>query len=278
MERLTQYDTYSVRASQVFYDSEFNCRGSFTMESIQELANSIKQYGLQFPVVIQPWDRQPGYRFRIVAGHRRFVAMTKFLKQTEVPAQVRADLDERQARILNFTENLERKDLNMLEEAKAVGRAFADLPLKKVAEAIHRPERWVMVRRQLMSLPDEIQLMAASGSLKATHIQVIWSAPAAKRIDLARRIVEMKVGGNHQFKQRDEDLIGNNHRRTKPMIRQMIGQLLDVAGMEGCEDAGIAPRALAWCLGCINDDRFVADFREYLCIQKQLRDVIDNGK
>jgi hypothetical protein len=63
-------------------------------------------------------------KFGLVAGHRRYTAVTRYLKWTSHPASVRTGLTERQARMLNFTENLERKDLNMLEEARWIGSYF----------------------------------------------------------------------------------------------------------------------------------------------------------
>jgi len=89
MKRLEQYDVFSLPVSQVFYDADFNCRGAFTLQSVEELAQSIDELGLQFPVVVQPTEEvesfeHEGFRWRLIAGHRRYQAVATLLKWTEM--------------------------------------------------------------------------------------------------------------------------------------------------------------------------------------------------
>ena len=131
-DRLREYDVFALPLSSIYYDADFNCRGQFTLESVSELAESIRQKGggvelrgLDFPVVVQPTAEvvgtvPSGFDYRLIAGHRRFRAVEFFLKWADIPAMVRHELTGYQARLLNFTENLERKDLNMLQEAIAL--------------------------------------------------------------------------------------------------------------------------------------------------------------
>ena len=130
LERLTQYDAFPVPLSRIYYDADFNCRGAFTLQSVSDLAESIRLRGggielkgLDYPIVIQPiadmaGKRPAGFEYRLIAGHRRYRAMEVFLKWTRAPAMIRSGLSEHEARMLNFVENLERKDLNPLEEAR----------------------------------------------------------------------------------------------------------------------------------------------------------------
>ena len=94
----------------------------FTLESINELAQSIKQDGLNFPLVVQPWHG--GYR--LICGFRRYQAIATILKWTKIPVMIRSDLSDAEAQRLNLSENLERKNLNILEEARALQKIYPE--------------------------------------------------------------------------------------------------------------------------------------------------------
>ena len=109
----------------IYYDAAFNCRGEFTLQSVKELADSIAQAGrLICPVAVQPWTNEPGFEYRLIVGHRRFRAVTEFLKWTEIPAYICEGLSDHDARMLNLVENLQRKSLNILEEARAIQNLY----------------------------------------------------------------------------------------------------------------------------------------------------------
>ena len=111
----------------IYYDAAFNCRGEFTLQSVKELADSIVQAGrLICPVAVQPWTEEPGFDYRLIVGHRRFRAVTEFLKWTEIPAYVCEGLSDHEARMLNLVENLQRKSLNILEEAHAIQNLYPE--------------------------------------------------------------------------------------------------------------------------------------------------------
>ena len=140
LDRLQQYDAYALPLDRIYYDADFNCRGEFTLESVMDLAENIRLRGkgvelkgLDFPVVVQPItdmaDKQPAAcDYRLLAGHRRFQAIKTFLKWHCIPAMIHAGLSDREARMLNFCENLERKDLNILEEARRTWPAVSGQP------------------------------------------------------------------------------------------------------------------------------------------------------
>ena len=124
LQPLPQYSAYPIPVDRIYYDADFNCRGEFTLQSVSDLADSIVKAGrLIYPVTVQPWTDERGYDYRLIAGFRRFKAMTVFLKAKEVPAVVVSDLTDHQAQLLNVVENLQRKDLNIWEEALRPGTA-----------------------------------------------------------------------------------------------------------------------------------------------------------
>ena len=260
MKRLEQYDVFSLPVSQVFYDADFNCRGQFTLASVEELAQSIDELGLQFPVVVQPADEvkgfeQEGYRWRLIAGHRRFRAVTTFLKWTEIPATVWNGLTDRQARMFNFTENLERQDLNVLEEARALGRLFPKgTSLREAARELKRHTRWVQARFRLLELPDEVQIKVAAGTLSLVDVEAIAQFETPDdQIKAAAEIAKAKRHGRKPSEGRPGRKF--RYRKTKAQINRMIAKLMD-HGIDG-----LTTRTLAWAAGSIGDDDFEEDIR-----------------
>lgn len=266
MKRLKEYDVFSIPVGDIYYDAEFNCRGEFTLQSVKDLAESIRENGLQFPIVVQPYNTKP---FRLLAGHRRYKAATTFLKWNEIPAQVRPKLTEKQARILNFTENLERKDLNILEEAKALANTFGrDASLRTVAAAIKRDTRWVHVRFKLLDLPDVVQTMAAAGQLSTTNICSIWRLKGDKDRIFGAQQIHLAKGGKHykSLKHLDPTLRDcYRPRKRKEEIRALVAKMLN-AGVEG-----LGPRLLVWATGALTDKEIWKDVQEHLKVQNAPR-------
>jgi ParB family chromosome partitioning protein len=253
MKRLPQYDAYELPVADIHYDEDFNCRGSFTPQSVHDLSESIKENGLQFPVVVQPYDQVPGCQYRLLAGHRRYRAVTVFLKWEKIPAVVRDDLDEHQARILNLTENLERKDLNMLEEAKALRNLYPEgISLRSASQELKRPTRWIHARLRLLDLPEEVQKWAATGVISALNIEAIHKLESdEERITAANEIIRCKT---ERGKTRPLDVDAKykrkfQPRKTKQQLADMIAHLYNVH----CE--GLGAMLLAWAAGKMSDEQ-----------------------
>jgi ParB family chromosome partitioning protein len=253
MKRLKHFDAYEIPVGDIFYDEDFNCRGAFTLQSISELAKSIDENGLQFPIVVQPWHDK---KFRIIAGHRRFKSVTTILKWDKIPAVIREDLDEHQLRILNLTENLERKDLNMLEEAFAIQGIYPDgVSLRKVSAELKKPTRWVHVRFRLLKLPEEVQKLAAVGRLSAVDIEALFQLPEKDRIKSAEKLVKVKRReGRRLPKQLRRSF---RPRKTKEQISKMTSTLMN-AGLDG-----LPTRLLAWAAGNISDRQIRKEIKEH---------------
>jgi len=260
MKRLEQYDVFSLPVSEVFYDADFNCRGAFTLQSVQELAQSIDELGLRFPVVVQPAEEVEGFeherfRWRLIAGHRRYRAVTTFLKWTEIPATVWRGMMDRQARLFNFTENLERQDLNVLEEARALGRLFPEgAALREAARELKRHTRWVQARLRLLKLPEEVQIRVAAGTLSLVDVEVLSRLETpGEQIKAANNIAKAKRRGRHPSETKLDRKF--RYRKTKAQINRMIAELME-HGLDG-----LTTRALAWAAGSIGDDDFEEDIR-----------------
>ena len=252
LPELEQYKAYSIPTGAIYYDAEFNCRGEFTLQSVKELADSIAQAGrLICPVAVQPWREAAGFDYRLIVGHRRFRAVTTFLKWTEIPAYVCEGLSDHEARMLNLVENLQRKSLNILEEARAIQGLYPKgTSVRHAAAELKQPIRWVHIRVRLLRMPDAIQQKAAAGLLSAANLETLAGIESAdEQISAAGKIVEARQRGKGKF------LPGLNKTykrragtRRSEEINRMIERML-AAGING-----LPTRVAAWCAGRIPDE------------------------
>ena len=251
----TSYDP-ALPVEDIFYDADFNCRGEFTMLSVKDLADSITRAGgLISPVTVQPWSQQFGYKYRLVVGHRRYKAHTVFLKWPTIRAIICVGLTEREARLLNFTENLERKDLNILEEARAIRHLYPDgVTLRQAAAELKRPTRWVHVRLRLLEMPEPVQQQAAAGLLSAVNLDALTGIETPEDQAIAAgKIVEARQSRRHLSDLEAACKRSFHRRRTKNEINQMVACML-AAGI-----TGLGPRTGAWCAGYLTDSELLQD-------------------
>jgi len=261
MKRLEDYDVFALPCGRIYYDADFNCRGDFTLQSVSDLADSIKSNGrLLTPVWVQPAVDVPGlpegYDWRLIAGHRRYKAHTVYLKWPEIAATVLNGLDERQAHLLNFTENLERKDLNPLEEAMAISTLYPDgVTLRQAADELKRDTKWVHARLRLLKVPEPVQQLVAARRLTLLDLEIVCrkETPEAQ-IDAANALAASKRGRGRKAVFTGEKLLRSfRRRRNKEEINGKIAAMLNIG------ISGLVTRFAAWCVGAISDDELDAD-------------------
>jgi ParB/RepB/Spo0J family partition protein len=256
MERNEKYDAFNIPVACIYYDGDFNCRGEFTPQSVHELSQSIQKRGLDFPLVVQPaGDVEGGLpdfkQYRLLCGHRRFMAITTFLDWTRIPCIMRGGLSDREARLLNLTENLERRDLNPLEEALAIGRLFPKgATLVEISKAVRRSTTWVKYRLDIAKLPADLQQSVASGVLKVNDVRFIVSRDPKDWAEAARFVIREERRHNSPHEGR-----GLSRRKRRSQINVMIERLFD-AGL-----TGLYPRLLVWALGLVEDSDIESDIR-----------------
>jgi ParB family chromosome partitioning protein len=245
-----------VPLTQIYPDEQFNSRGPIAPIDVVELAKSIEEEGLIQPVVVSPLDdkdprRSEGAIYLLVAGYRRFHAH-RVLKRDAIQAIVREKMDEVKCRIINLKENLDRKDLNILQEAKAISR-LKELGVGEVnaAECLNKSRGWVQVRYMLLELPDEIQQEAAAGIIRQSDIRLIYSMPDREsRLIAAKKIKESVVRGENKTEARVKaqgKKKSDKKQRNKVEIMQMMEHMQETIGN------GAWTRALAWACGEIAD-------------------------
>ena len=157
-------------------------RKSFDKEKLKELSESIKKHGIIQPLIV----RKKGLNYELVAGERRLRA-AKLAKLQTVPVLVR-DYDEKQMRELSLVENIQRHDLNPLEEAKAIQELMkqCDYTQAQAAERLGRSRAAVANLLRMLNLPEELQAMVADERVTAGQMRPLLA--------LADRDQQLKIG------------------------------------------------------------------------------------
>jgi len=256
-KRLSEYDVYSIPLSEIYFDHDFNCRGEFSPQSTMELAESIRDRGLQFPIVVQPREDVPGlpegYKYRVVAGHRRFVAVQRILRWDSIPALVRQGLNNEDAKVVNLVENIARQDLTLWEVSVALRNTFPrSMSCRQIARAINKSPRWVSIRLQLVDMPKKLQMAFRSGKLTARDLVYVSAKTTKEQVALIKEMVMAKDRGESS-RQITQRLGLTKTRPTKTKIKEMIAHLM-TAGIEAD-----ACRALLWATGGLSNEDFLSD-------------------
>lgn len=166
----------------------FQPRKEFLPDELTELENSIRASGLLQPVTVR--TNHAG-AFELVAGERRFRAASR-LGWTEIPAIVKT-LDDREMLTLALIENLQRSDLNPLDEALGYQRLIDDFALtqQQVADAVGKDRSTVANLLRVLQLPEGIRRLVRDGTISLGHARALLAiSNDALRLDTARRIAE----------------------------------------------------------------------------------------
>jgi ParB family chromosome partitioning protein len=157
--------------------------------SLAELADSIREQGVMQPILVRPVDG--GYE--IVAGERRWRA-ARLAGLTQVPALVR-EVPDRSALALALIENIQRENLDPLEEAHGLQRLIDEFGLthESAAKAVGRSRSAVTNLLRLIALPKAVQDYLHAGDLEMGHARALLALPAAEQARVAARVVEERL-------------------------------------------------------------------------------------
>jgi ParB family transcriptional regulator, chromosome partitioning protein len=181
--------------------------------ALQELASSIKQHGLMQPIMVRKLGATSptGATYEIIAGERRFRA-SKIAGLLEVPVIVR-DVDDENTLALALIENIQREDLNPLEEAQAIKRLIEEFSYshEKASEAIGRSRSATSNLLRLLNLADPVQSYLLAGDLDMGHARALLALEKAEQIMLGTEVVEKRLSV------RETEKLVNQHltQRTK---------------------------------------------------------------
>tara|TARA_R110000765_G_scaffold8465_7_gene27335 strand:- start:3199 stop:4062 length:864 start_codon:yes stop_codon:yes gene_type:complete len=252
----------TVLISDIIADEEFNCRGHIQLIDLKQLMDNIKENGLIQPVrVFEQSGHVTGKKYRLIAGFMRTKACSA-LGHTAIKAIISEPLSEVEALSINLAENVARTNLNVMQEARTVGR-FRDLGLTetKIAEKVNMGRGWVQVRVMLLKFPEDVQKDFEASILKLDDIRPLYTkyirdSPEAfyEKVRAHKKKRQSGVKGSIDIKTRTEKM-GSKCLRKKREMEEMQDHIHDNAG------TGLATRVLAWCMGLISTHELVADVR-----------------
>ncbi len=158
--------------------------------SLQELAASIRQHGMMQPIVVRPLGAD---RYEIIAGERRFRA-ARLAGLDEVPVMLR-DVSDQNALAMALIENIQREDLNPLEEAQAIRRLLDEFQYthEQASEAIGRSRSATSNLLRLLNLAAPVQTMLLAGDLEMGHARALLALERAEQILAANQVVEKRL-------------------------------------------------------------------------------------
>lgn len=165
-------------------------RSNFDQDALEALADSISKEGLLQPILVRPKDD----KYQIIAGERRYHAC-KMVGLEKVPVRV-LDMNEEETLRVALIENLQRSDLNAIEEARGYRNLMqvGNLTQAQVAEAVSKSRSSIANSLRLLELPEDIQAYLYEGKISAGHARAILSIPEVeKRMKLAEKIAEEKL-------------------------------------------------------------------------------------
>lgn len=191
-------------------------RREIANEQLTELSDSIKKHGIMQPIVVRRLGEQAKVPFEIIAGERRWRA-AKLAGLTHIPALVR-DIPDELAIALALIENIQREDLNPMEQAVALQRFHDEFGMshQEIADTVGKARTTVSNLLRLISLHDDVKTMLDHGDIDMGHARALLSLKSKDQIVVARTIVE-KVLSVRQTEQLIRDLL--NPPATKPKVQ-----------------------------------------------------------
>jgi ParB family chromosome partitioning protein len=166
-------------------------RKTFNEASIEELARSVREHGIVQPLVVT----RSGDRYKLIAGERRFRAAQK-AGLTTVPVVVKEAIGESDALQVALIENIQREDLNPIEEAMAYHQLHRDFGLtqEEIARRVGKERSTVANFLRLMKLPDSVKRLLAAGQLSMGHARALLAVETTKKQELlAERVVRKSL-------------------------------------------------------------------------------------
>jgi len=170
--------------------NKFQPRKDFNKESLEELSNSIKEQGVIQPIVVRPSKSTDG-KYEIIAGERRWLA-SQNAGLHEIPVVI-LNVDDLKSLEFAIVENVQRQDLNSIEEARGYQRLIDDFNYnqEKLSKFIGKSRSYIANSLRLLSLPNEVLLMVEEGSLSAGHGRTLVGI--YNSIEIAKKIIQKKL-------------------------------------------------------------------------------------
>ena len=196
--------------------------------SLYELAESIKSQGIMQPILVRPIEPKGPVRYEIIAGERRFRA-AKLAGLAEVPVLVKP-VPDNAAAAMALIENIQREDLNPLEEAQGLKRLVDEFGLthEQAAQAVGRSRSAATNLLRLLNLAEPVQGMLMAGDLDMGHARALLALDGAHQITSATEIAARKLS----VREAEKLVARQGAGRQKPLLRVKSDKSRDVLRLE----------------------------------------------
>ena len=170
--------------------NQFQPRKNFSKESLEELASSIRERGVIQPIIVRPNKSLEG-KYEIIAGERRWLA-SQNAGLHEIPVVI-LNVDDVKSLEFSIIENVQRQDLDPIEEARGYQRLIDDFNYNhdKLSKFIGKSRSYIANSLRLLSLQEEILLMVEQGNLSAGHARTLIGLQNS--VELAKKIIQKKL-------------------------------------------------------------------------------------
>lgn len=229
----------TIPIADITISEEFNCREKQQEWKIDSLVDSIQEHGCIVPICVA----EDGEKFRLIAGFRRIRACQR-LGLDIIRANILSDVSEETLQVVNLLENVEREQLNIVEEGLALKRMFAGLSLQEIGRRLHKSKDWVGDRLKVLDLPEPMQKAAAVGILAPSYITILH----ALQNDPVKQKTLFRQYTKSQRKSRKPSDVRTREECIKLLVTCLESEII-----------GLGPRMLAWMSKMISTDELVGD-------------------
>ena len=200
---------------------KYQPRRDMDQDALEELAESIRQQGIMQPIVVRPTSKD---RYEIIAGERRWRA-AQIAGLDRVPAIIR-EVEDDAAVAMSLIENIQRENLNAMEEATALQRLQDEFELTQgeVAQAVGKSRSTVTNLLRLINLTDEVKLMLEHGDLEMGHGRAMLSLDAERQLQGARQVEAKSL----------------SVRQTEALVRRLLEEKLSKKTAQPKPDADVS--------------------------------------
>ena len=200
--------------------------------ALNELADSIRAQGIMQPILVRPLAGKQAGKYEIIAGERRYRAAC-LAGLEEVPVLVREVADENAA-VMALIENIQREDLNPLEEAQGVKRLLDEFGLthEQAAQSIGRSRSATSNLLRLLNLAEPVQTMLLAGDIDMGHARALLAVDAARQIMLANEVIAKGMSVRETEKLVGRSMRESDEERVRKPARNESAHAGDIKRME----------------------------------------------
>ena len=262
-----------IEMSDIFVDESFNCRGRIEPMDVVDLAKDIILNGLIQPVSVvpMPTEHDSDKPYMLIAGFRRYMAHRVNSATSILCVVIERVMSEVDRRLFNLSENIQREQLNIVQEARALSRLkMLGLTEVDTATQLHKSRGWVQVRYMILELPEELYPDLIQGTLTQSQVRNLYSIYRATKwrkesvFDAAKRMKDDKIKGI-----KDRDYTPKTSKTKKTRGKRELFDMIDLLYEEfkNSQHHKFMAISLGWAAGSVTDGDFY----------KKLKDVADEA-